>query len=64
MKCPHCLHKHSKVIQTDKKTRDDIIQRIRQCCQCGKLWITKEEILDRITSEPKKSTYISLSTHI
>jgi transcriptional repressor NrdR len=44
MKCPYCLHEHTKVIDSRETTDVHSIRRRRQCLDCDKRFTTYEKI--------------------
>ena len=46
MKCPHCHHPKSGVVET--RALANTIWRRRSCHDCGKSWVTQESRADRM----------------
>ena len=42
MLCPECSGEDHKVIDTQRPTNDDTIERVRRCQRCGHPWVTEE----------------------
>ncbi len=50
MRCPFCGRSDDKVIDTRSRNNDKVIRRRRQCLNCGKRFITVEEIENKTIS--------------
>jgi len=51
MECPECMNPQHQVLRTLKKEEDGMIERVRQCINCGHPWLTVEmpkEMLDKL----------------
>lgn len=53
MKCPHCENENSQVVETQRKTINEIptTRRRRRCLDCRKTFVTYEVAADQLEFE-------------
>jgi len=54
MKCPHCEHIESKVLDSRMSKEMDIVRRRRECLKCGKRFTTAERLEESLPLVVKK----------
>lgn len=56
MECPYCRHTKSRVIKTERLTKE--VVRCRKCVSCGNYWLTNETVMKELSkreNEPEQA---------